>query len=54
MSAKQILRDYFWGIGIAFFVAGLLVMLPSFPGSEYVLLILGAVLMAIGVIHRTK
>ncbi|MBN2043143.1 MAG: hypothetical protein JW754_05045 [Candidatus Aenigmarchaeota archaeon] len=54
MSAKEILRDYFWGVGIAFFVAGLLIMLPSFPGSEYILIILGAILMAVGVIHRPK
>lgn len=54
MAVKTIIRDYFWGIGMAFLVAGLIVILPQHQWSEYVLIILGAIFLAIAVIHREK
>ncbi len=54
LDMNKILSDYFWGMGMSFFVAGLLILAPKHLGSEYILIILGLFTLALAVYFKPK
>ena len=54
MMDKEILKEYFWGVGLAFFVAGLLLMVPNGDIGKWGLVILGLIFIIVGISTNKK